>query len=121
MYYSDDVINAVINLLGLKGLVKEMHCCPSSTNPLISETSLVQADATVASIVSGHAPEPPRHCSCNEINDIEKKIVLLLAHSACMYNYNYESPYKYSYARLAASLEALLSNIKHACMDVYCQ
>ena len=125
MYYSNNVINVVTNLLGLKGLVKEMHCWPSSTNPLISETSLVQADATVASIVSGHAPEPPRHCSCNEINDIEKKKLCCFQPTlhACIIIVNnyYESPYKYSYARLAASLEALLSNIKHACMDAYCQ
>ena len=87
MYFSDAVINAVTNLLGLNGLVKEMHCWPSSTNPLMSETSLVQADPTVASTVSGHAPEPPRHCSCNEINDIEKKTVLLSAHGhPCTHN-----------------------------------
>ena len=53
------------DLLGLKGLVKEIHCWPSSTNPDISETSLVQAEPTVASTVSGHAPDPPRHCNLN--------------------------------------------------------
>ena len=49
------------NLLGLKGLVKEIHCCPSSTSPDTSKTSSVQEPA-VESSVSGHAPSPPRHC-----------------------------------------------------------
>ena len=46
---------------GLKGLVKEMHCCPSDTEPDTSETSLVQVPPVVVSTVSGHAPDPPRH------------------------------------------------------------
>ena len=49
------------DLLGLKGLVKEMHCCPSCTKPDTSVTSLVQVDPVVVSTVSGHAPDPPRH------------------------------------------------------------
>ena len=49
------------NSLGLKGLVNEMHCCPSCTKPDTSVTSLVQVLPVVVSTVSGHAPDPPRH------------------------------------------------------------
>ena len=51
----------IIGLPGLKGLVKEMHCCPSRTKPDTSETSLVQIPPFVVSTVSGHTPAPLRH------------------------------------------------------------
>jgi hypothetical protein len=54
-------IQKLLSSPGLKGLVKEMHCCPSDTVPDTSETSLVQVLPVVVSTVSGHAPVPPRH------------------------------------------------------------
>ena len=55
------IISYITGSLGLKGLVKEMHCCPSWTKPDTSETSLVQVLPVVVSTVSGHAPDPARH------------------------------------------------------------
>jgi hypothetical protein len=57
MKYSEIILSSP----GLKGLVNEIHCCPSDTVPDTSETSLVQVPPVVVSTVSGYAPVPPRH------------------------------------------------------------
>ena len=61
MYKKKNLMASYMYLPGLKGLVKEIHCCPSCTKPDTSVTSLVQLEPVVVSTVSGHAPEPPRH------------------------------------------------------------
>ena len=83
--YSDMIIFQA-GLHGLKGLVKEMHCCPSWTKPDTSETSLVQVLPVVVSTVSGHAPRPPRHYTYIKISIIHTCAYAVIFHYSIFIN-----------------------------------